>query len=143
MTANTVTILLVEDDEVDRMAIRRAFRDLKIANPIIEAVDGIEALHRLRGENGHDPLPAPCLMLLDLNMPRMGGIELLEVLRSDPALRRMVVFVMTTSSAEEDRLHAYEKNVAGYVVKHRIGQDFLDSIAMLQAYWRVVEFPDC
>ncbi len=143
MTASTVTILLVEDDEVDRMAIRRAFRDLKIANPIIEAVDGIEALQRLRGEGDFDPVPAPCLMLLDLNMPRMGGIELLEVLRSDPALRRMVVFVMTTSSAEEDRLHAYDKNVAGYVVKHRIGQDFLDSIAMLQAYWRVVEFPDC
>lgn len=142
MTGSTVTILLVEDDRVDRMAIRRAFRDLKIANPVIEASDGIEALQRLRGENGFEKVASPCLMLLDLNMPRMGGIELLEVIRSDPALHRMIVFVMTTSSAEEDLLQAYDKNVAGYVVKHRVGQDFMEAISMLEMYWRVVQFPD-
>lgn len=142
MTGSTVTILLVEDDRVDRMAIRRAFRDLKIANPVIEASDGIEALQRLRGENGFEKVASPCLMLLDLNMPRMGGIELLEVIRSDPALHRMIIFVMTTSSAEEDLLQAYDKNVAGYVVKHRVGQDFMEAISMLEMYWRVVQFPD-
>ena len=141
MTAQTVTILLVEDDEVDRMAVRRSFRELKIANPIVEASDGMEALERLRGENGRDPVPLPCLILLDLNMPRMGGLEFLSVLRSDPALHRMIVFVMTTSAAEEDLLQAYDRNVAGYVLKQRFGQDFLDAISMLEAYWKVVQFP--
>lgn len=142
MNGNTVTILVVDDDKVDRMAIRRSFRDLKIANPVIEAGNGIEALEHLRGENGCEKVPSPCLILLDLNMPRMGGIEFLEVLRSDPSLHRLVVFVMTTSAAEEDRTQAYDKNVAGYILKQRVGQDFLELISMLQLYWRVIQFPD-
>ncbi len=142
MTGNTVSILLVDDDKVDRMAIKRSFRDLKIVNPIIEACNGIEALERLRGENGFEKVPLPCLILLDLNMPRMGGIEFLEALRSDPSLHRMVVFVMTTSAAEEDRMQAYDRNVAGYILKQRVGQDFLESIGMLEVYWRVIQFPD-
>ena len=97
MKIRTVTILLVDDDKVDAMAVKRSFRELKIANPVIEAHNGIEALERLRGENGHEKVPEPLLMLLDLNMPRMGGIEFLEELRRDPVLRRTLVFVMTTS----------------------------------------------
>jgi CheY-like chemotaxis protein len=142
MMDHTVTILLVDDDKVDTMAVRRSFRDLKIANPVVEARNGIEALERLRGESGCIKVKPPCLVLLDLNMPRMGGIEFLTELRDDPLLRRTLVFVMTTSAAEEDRLRAYDKNVAGYVLKHRLGQSFLDSINMLQFYWRVIEFPD-
>ncbi len=142
MTGATVNILLVDDDKVDRMAVKRSFRELKIANPVIEACNGIEALERLRGENGYEKVPSPCLILLDLNMPRMGGIEFLEVLRSDPLLHRMVVFVMTTSAAEEDRMQAYDKNVAGYILKQRLGQDFIELIGMLELYWRVVQFPD-
>jgi CheY-like chemotaxis protein len=141
MISNTVTILLVDDDKVDAMAVKRSLRDLKISNPIIEAHDGIVALERLRGQNGFDKVPSPCLVLLDLNMPRMGGIEFLEELRCDPDLRCTVVFVMTTSAAEEDRMRAYDKNVAGYVLKHRPGATFLDSISMLEHYWRVIEFP--
>ncbi len=142
MTDNLVTVLLVDDDKVDAMAIKRSLRDLKITNPIIEARNGIEALERLRGENGYEKVPQPCLVLLDLNMPRMGGIEFLGELRADPLLRRSLVFVMTTSSAEEDRVRAYDKNIAGYMLKHVPGQGFLDSIAMLQHYWRVIEFPN-
>jgi CheY-like chemotaxis protein len=141
MTAATVTILLVEDDKVDVMAVRRAFRDLKIANPIIEARDGIEALERLRGENGLEKVPTPCLVLLDLNMPRMSGIEFLEEVRSDPELRTTLIFVMTTSADDEDRTRAYKNNVAGYLLKYRVGQSFLQSIGMLEHYWRVIEFP--
>jgi len=141
MTAKTVTILLVDDDLVDVMAVKRSFQELKIANPVIEALDGVEALERLRGENGYEKVPNPCLILLDLNMPRMTGIEFLEALRSDALLRRDVVFVMTTSAAEEDLLRAYELNVAGYVLKHRCGESFVDALAMLEHYWRVVEFP--
>lgn len=142
MKLATVTILLVDDDKVDAMAVRRSFANLRIANPMIEARNGIEALARLRGESGYERVPTPCLVLLDLNMPRMGGLEFLEELRADPVLQRTVVFVMTTSAAEEDRTRAYNKNVAGYLLKHRPGQSFLESISMLESYWRVVEFPD-
>ena len=141
MIDHTVTILLVDDDKVDTMAVRRSFRELNITNPVIATRNGIEALECLRGENGRDKVPSPCLVLLDLNMPRMGGIEFLTELRNDPALRRTLVFVMTTSEAEEDRMRAYDKNVAGYVLKHRPGQSFLDAIGMLQHYWRTIEFP--
>ena len=141
MKDSVVTILLVDDDKVDTMAVRRSFRELNITNPVIATRNGIEALECLRGENGHDKVASPCLVLLDLNMPRMGGIEFLGELRNDPALRRTVVVVMTTSEAEEDRVRAYDKNVAGYVLKHRPGQSFLDSIGMLQHYWRTIEFP--
>ncbi len=141
MFGKAVTILLVDDDQVDIMAVKRSFAELKIANPVLEARNGIEALEWLRGQNGHARVPASCLVLLDLNMPQMGGIEFLRELRSDPALRRTLVFVLTTSSAEEDRIAAYDMNVAGYVLKHRPGQSFLESISSLEHYWRVIEFP--
>jgi CheY-like chemotaxis protein len=140
MTASLVTILLVDDDKVDAMAVKRSFRELKIGNPVIEAHNGIEALQHLRGENGYEKVSEPLLILLDLNMPRMGGIEFLEELRRDPVLHSTLVFVMTTSAAEEDRRLAYQKNVAGYVLKNRLGQSFLEAIGMLEHYWRVIEF---
>jgi CheY-like chemotaxis protein len=95
-----------------------------------------------RGENDHAKLETPFLILLDLNMPRMGGIEFLKELRGDPELRRTLVFVMTTSAAEEDRERAYEYNVAGYVLKDRPRQTFVQSIAALESYWRTIELPD-
>jgi len=142
MSGNPATILMVDDDKVDVKALKRALRELKIANPVVEAANGIEALEYLRGENGREKIAPPCLVLLDLNMPRMTGIEFLAELRADPALRRTLVFVMTTSAAEDDRMQAYDKNVAGYVLKHNPGQSFLDSINKLECYWRIVEFPD-
>jgi CheY-like chemotaxis protein len=141
MSGNPVNILLVEDDTVDVMAFRRALHDIKVSNPLYVAGNGIEALEMLRGENGRDILPRPCLVLLDLNMPRMGGIEFLHEVRADPALKRILVIVMTTSSTEEDRMRAYKLNVAGYIIKNRLGQSFLESVTMLTHYWRVVEFP--
>jgi CheY-like chemotaxis protein len=140
--ANPVTIMVVDDDRVDTLAIRRSFKELHITNPVIAAKDGIEALERLRGENGREKVNHPFLVLLDLNMPRMGGIEFLEELRRDPILQRTLVFVMTTSSAAEDRARAYAKNVAGYILKYRSGGDFQDAIGMLESYWRLIEFPD-
>jgi CheY-like chemotaxis protein len=142
MQDTTVTVLLVDDDKVDTMAVRRSFQALNISNPVVEARNGIEALDRLRGRNGYDMVPRPCLIMLDLNMPRMGGIEFLEELRNDPLLRRILVFVMTTSAAPEDRMKAYDMNVAGYMLKHRPGQSFLKAIGMLQHFWRVIEFPE-
>ncbi len=142
MKDHTVTILIVDDDKVDTRAIRRSLQDLRVANPVIEAPDGLVALDRLRGTGGQEKVPQPCLVLLDLNMPRMGGIEFLEELRADPVLRRTLVFVMSTSAAEEDRLRAYDHHVAGYVLKHSPGHSFIEAVSMLNHYWRIIEFPD-
>ena len=136
------TILLVDDDEVDVMAIRRAFKTLRIGNPVITAQNGIEALHLLRGDNGCVKVPAPCLVLLDLNMPRMGGLEFLTELRDDPELCQTIVFVMATSSDNDDRTSVYQKNVAGYVLKQHTGRNFVDAIALVQHYLCMVELPD-
>jgi CheY-like chemotaxis protein len=141
MIGRTVTILVVDDDKIDVRAVRRSFAEMKIANPVVEVGDGIEALECLRGQHPEKKLNPPCLVLLDLKMPRMGGIEFLEVLRADPALRRTVVFVLTTSAADEDRVKAYDQHISGYVLKYRAGQSFLEAIGMLETYWRVIEFP--
>ena len=138
----TINILLAEDDEVDVMAVKRAFQTMKIANPLFVVNDGIEALEILRGTNGRTRLPRPFIILLDLNMPRMGGLEFLDELRKDPELHSSVVFVMTTSADEQDRISAYEKNIAGYVLKHSVAHSFMDAISMLEHYWRVVELPE-
>ena len=132
-----VTILLVEDDEVDIMGVRRAFERVKIANNIIVAHDGLEALDILRQEN----VTRPYLILLDLNMPRMNGLEFLAEIRADKNLKESVVFVLTTSRAEEDKWAAYQQNIAGYIVKENVGEEFLDAVSLLNLYWRVVELP--
>jgi CheY-like chemotaxis protein len=137
-----VNILLVEDDEVDVMAVKRALRDLKIANPLFHAMDGVDGLEMLRGVNGKEKIPHPYVVLLDLNMPRMGGLEFLDELRRDPELHSSLVFVMTTSTAEEDRFRAYDKNIAGYVLKSSAVHSFIEAVTMLDHYWRVIEFPE-
>ena len=137
----TVHILLVEDDEIDAEAIIRAFRRERIANPITVVRDGIEGLAALRGSEGHVRMPRPYLILLDLNMPRMNGIEFLHALRQDPELARSVVFVLTTSDRDEDKLAAYDRQVAGYILKTNAGEDFLELIALVRSYWRIVELP--
>jgi CheY-like chemotaxis protein len=136
------SILLVEDDEIDYKTVQRTFRDLKIANPLHRAHDGIEALEKLRGTPEHPALPKPVIILLDLNMPRMSGLEFLTELRQDEALKRSIVFVMTTSSAEEDVAMAYSHNVAGYILKHNPAETFISAMCMLEHYWRVVELPE-
>lgn len=133
-----VNILLVDDDDVDVKAVVRALKQLKIANPMVRAKDGIEALEMLRSE---DQVPPPYLILLDINMPRMNGIEFLDELRQDSALSSAIVFVLTTSQADEDKMAAYSKHVAGYIVKKQVGDGFMKVMQMLDHYWRVVELP--
>ena len=135
------TILVVEDDDVDLMAIQRGFKQQKVANEIVAARDGLEALSILRGADGHPPLPKPHIILLDLNMPRMNGFEFLQALRRDPALEATVVFVLTTSKSDEDRARAYAAHVAGFIVKADAGRSFMTAIDMLDHYWKVVELP--
>jgi CheY-like chemotaxis protein len=138
---DTVTILLIEDDLIDSMAVQRGFAKLKIANPIQTAKDGIEALDILKGRNGKEKLSKPFVILLDLNMPRMDGFEFLKVLREDPEIKASIVFVLTTSELDEDRVKAYDANVAGYIVKSEAGEGFIDAIRLRDLYWRIVELP--
>jgi CheY-like chemotaxis protein len=137
----TVQLLHVEDDDLCIMGLVRAFKSAKIANPISFAHDGIDALDMLRGTNGRDRLPRPYLILLDLNMPRMGGVEFLKELRKDEDLKKSIVFIMTTSAADEDKVNAYNLGVAGYILKANPANAFLEATALLDTYWRVVEFP--
>lgn len=141
-TSRPVTVLLVEDNEVDREAVQRAFAEQRIANPVVEAVDGVEALEILRGTGGRAPLARPYLVLLDLNLPRMDGIELLRTLRNDPQLSDSIVFVLTTSKSDEDKTAAYRANVAGYIVKGEVGRGFMRLVDLLDHYWKIVEFPE-
>ena len=137
----TVNLLLVEDDEVDVQGLKRAFARSRIANPISVARDGIEALEMLRGENGRAKLPKPHLILLDLNMPRMNGIEFLEAIRADEELKGTVVFMITPWKADEDKARAYGHNVAGYIVKQDPANTFMEAVSLLEHFWKVVEFP--
>jgi CheY-like chemotaxis protein len=141
MTGRTVNVLLVEDNIVDQEGILRAFKQHRIANPVQIAVDGAEALAMLRGSDGRPKLARPFLILLDLNLPRVSGIEFLRSIRADPDLHDSIVFVLTTSKRDEDRVASYDLNVAGYMVKGDVGAGFLRLVEMLEHFWRIVEFP--
>lgn len=132
-----VSILLVEDDDIDAEGIKRALRKLKVANPFYRARDGIEGLEMIRNEL----LNSPYLILLDLNMPRMGGIAMLKEIRKDPLLTQSVIFVLTTSKDDEDKMSAYKEHIAGYILKSSLDSGFNDLIQLLDHYWRLVEFP--
>lgn len=138
VTEREVSILLVEDDDVDAEAIKRAFAKAKIANPVVRARDGLEALEMLRTRGA---IAKPYIILLDLKMPRMNGLAFLEQIRIDDQLHDSVVFVLTTSRAETDVSAAYDKYVAGYIVKSQVGSSFSDLIGLLDHYWRLVELP--
>lgn len=133
-----LNILLVEDDEVDVMNVRRAFKKNNISNPLHVAGNGLEALDMLR--SGAIP-GARRLVLLDLNMPKMNGIEFLRALRADPDLASTPVVVLTTSDDERDRVEAYNLNVAGYILKPVTFGNFVDAMATLNKYWTLVEMP--
>jgi CheY-like chemotaxis protein len=141
MTERVVNILLVEDDDVDTMNVKRAFQKNNLTNPLYIARNGIEALNMLRGVNTEAIDPLPRIILLDLNMPRMGGIEFLQELRKDERLKNISVFVMTTSNEEKDLVDAYSLNVAGYVVKPISMESFVSAVAILKNYWTLCEYP--
>jgi CheY-like chemotaxis protein len=135
-------ILLVEDDSVDVMNVQRAFRKNNINNPLHIARNGIEALDMLRGTEGREKLnPVPKIILLDINMPKMSGIEFLKELRSDEQLRSISVFIMTTSNDDHDKFEAYKMNVAGYIVKPVSFEKFVQAVSVLSSYWKLCEQP--
>ncbi len=134
-------ILLVEDDEIDAEQLLRAFRQHQITNPVTHVIDGVDALYALRGEGGYPRLPRPYIIILDINMPRMNGLEFLQALRRDPELKRSVVFILTTSARDEDIMAAYNEQIAGYLLKSRVNQEFLEFIKLLNLYHVMVELP--
>ena len=138
-----LNILLVEDDDLDVMNVRRAFKKNNILNPLYVAGNGLEALEMLRGRDGGPPeYPAERrIILLDLNMPKMSGIEFLRELREDPELRPIPVIVLTTSGEERDKVEAYQLNVAGYILKPVTLGSFVETMAALNNYWMLSELP--
>ena len=130
-------ILLVEDDSVDAMTIKRALKDLKITNPLIHRIDGDEALEYLRAPGNNKP----CVILLDLNMPKMNGIEFLSVVKADKLLKRIPVVVLTASREESDKVGSFELSVAGYMTKQTDYKKFAETIRMIDLYWTLSELP--
>jgi CheY-like chemotaxis protein len=138
MAEKMLNILLVEDDQVDVMNVKRAFEKNRIANPLFVAGNGVEALELL--QSGRIP-GARRIVLLDLNMPRMNGLEFLRELRAHPELQSTVVVVLTTSNDERDKIEAYNLNVAGYLLKPVTFVNFVEVMATLNKYWTLVELP--
>lgn len=134
----SLNVLLVDDDELDVMNVQRAFRKNSIKNPLYIAHDGVEALQMLR--DGSVPSHRR-IILLDLNMPRMGGIEFLREIRADLNLRSSTVIVLTTSAEDRDRVEAYNLNVAGYLLKPVTLPAFIEIMGAMNRYWMVNELP--
>lgn len=130
-----VNILLVEDDEVDVMNVQRAFKKNNIQNPLFIANNGVEALEMLET----DIVPLPKIIILDINMPKMNGIEFLKKVRENERFKNISVFVMTTSNEDSDKISAYNLNVAGYILKPLSFEKFLVSVATLSNYWQLCE----
>ena len=135
---NSKPILLVEDDRVDAMTAKRALKDLNVTNPLVHTLDGEEALEHLRNDSNKKP----CVILLDLNMPKMNGFELLKIIKADDELKRLPVVVLTTSKDEQDVVESFELSVAGYIVKPTDYKKFVEAIRTVNLYWTLSELPD-
>jgi CheY-like chemotaxis protein len=132
-------VLLLEDDNVDAMTVKRALKDLNVANPLVRAVNGEEALGYLQ----NDANVKPCVILLDLNMPKMNGVEFLKIVKADNRLKCIPIVVLTTSRADQDKLECFDRSVAGYIVKPVDYQGFLEAVRILNLYWTLSELPGC
>jgi CheY-like chemotaxis protein len=137
MDVRELHVLLVDDDDVDVMTVKRAFERNHITNPLHVATNGLEALDKLRDGS----IGPRRIVLLDLNMPRMNGIEFLAAVRADPELQPTTIIVLTTSNEERDKVEAYKKNVAGYLLKPVTFLKFVDVMATLNKYWTLSELP--
>ena len=129
------SILLVEDDIVDMMSVKRALKDINVTNPLYHVENGIEALEFLRDKEK----PRPTIILLDLNMPKMGGIEFLSIMKQDEAIKRIPVIILTTSKAEYDKVQTFNLGVAGYMIKPVDYQQFMEVIRAMCMYWTLSE----
>lgn len=134
----TKPILLVEDDRVDVMAVKRSVKELKIANPLVTASNGEEALAYL----GDEQNPLPAIILLDINMPKMNGIEFLRIAKQDDRLKRLPVIVLTTSKEDQDRFDTFNLGASGYMLKPVDYAQFVEIIRTIHTYWSLSEVAD-
>lgn len=131
-------ILLVEDDQVDAMTVKRSLQEINVVNHLLIAGNGEEGLQYL----GRPDQEKPCIILLDLNMPKMNGIEFLQIVKNDNRLKRIPVVVLTTSRNEQDRVESFNLGVAGYMVKPVDYQQFVNVVKTINLYWTLSEFPE-
>ena len=129
--------MLIEDDDVDVMTVKRALRDLKLTNQLVPIGDGEEAIEYLRNESA----AKPCLVLLDLNMPKMDGAEFLKIVKADKALKKIPVVILTTSNSDRDVIESFELGAAGYMVKSVDYEKFVETIRAIDLYWTVSKLP--
>ena len=134
---NSKPILLIEDDDVDVMTVKRALRDLKVANQLVPIGDGEEAIEYLRNESA----AKPCLVLLDLNMPKMDGAEFLKIVKKDKTLKKIPVVILTTSNSDRDVIESFELGAAGYMVKSVDYEKFVETIRAIDLYWTLSKLP--
>ena len=133
-----ISILLVEDDRVDVMTVKRALKDLKVTNPLNITSNGEEALAFLQEERNQ----RPSIILLDLNMPRMNGLEFLKIIKQHKSLKRIPVIVLTTSEEEQDRIESFYLSVAGYMIKPIDYLKFVEIMRTIHQYWILSELPE-
>ncbi len=133
-----VLILLVEDDRVDALTVKRAFKELKVTNPVAVTGNGEEALEYLRNKDNKQP----GIILLDLNMPKMNGLEFLDAAKKDNELKSIPVIVLTTSKEEQDKMESYSHSVAGYIIKPVDYKKFVEAMRTVKLYWTLNELPD-
>lgn len=133
----SVNILMVDDDSIDVKMFQRSLLQQQLNHPVYVACNGEEALNVLRAGK----IPKPLLIMLDLNMPKMNGIEFLRELRQDRQFHDSVVFVMTTSNADTDKLEAYRFNIAGYMIKSELGDNMLRAVELINCYSKAVRLP--
>lgn len=131
-------ILLVEDDVVDVMTVKRALKEIRVTNRLDVASNGEEALELLQNPQNDKP----CIILLDLNMPRMNGIEFLKIAKQNEILRRIPVVVMTTSREEQDKVNSFDLGVAGYMLKPVDYYKFVEVVKTIDLYWTLSELPE-
>lgn len=137
MKITNTPILLVEDDQVDVMTVKRALKEIHVTNPVVNVENGEEALKYLR-----DPKSVkPCIILLDLNMPIMNGIEFMQVAKRDAQLKRIPVVVLTTSEEQQDKVSSFDLGVAGYMAKPVDYRQFVEVMRTIDAYWTISELP--
>ncbi|SFM25864.1 response regulator [Rugamonas rubra] len=130
-------ILLIEDDHVDVMTILRALKEIHVGNPVVNMENGEVALEHLRAPG----VERPCIILLDLNMPIMNGIEFLQLVKADPELRRIPVIVLTTSEEQQDKVNSFNLGVAGYMAKPVDYRRFVEMMRSIDLYWTLSEMP--
>jgi CheY-like chemotaxis protein len=139
MVEKQIHLLHIEDDSVDRMVVQRVLKKFTEISSNYHAQNGEEALEMLRGTNGTMLNPFPNVIMLDINMPKMNGLEFLHELRSDEKLKRLPAFVLTTSSDDSDRHRAHGYNVAGYIIKPVDIAQFESTFRTLVDYWKLCE----